>query len=40
MCLPPGRYRSRYFYQGVFHNVPETYRTVADAKAWLIVEES
>jgi hypothetical protein len=38
--LPSGRYRARYFYQGVFHNAPETYRTVADANAWLTVEES
>ena len=29
----------RYFYQGVFHNAPETYRAVADANAWLTVEE-
>ena len=38
--LPSGRYRARYFYQGVFHNAPETYRAVADANAWLTVEES
>ena len=24
--LPSGRYRARYFYQGAFHNAPETYR--------------
>ena len=38
--LSSGRYRARYFYQGVFHNAPETYRSVADANAWLTVEES
>ncbi len=38
--LSSGRYRARYFYQGVFHNAPETYRAVADANAWLTVEES
>jgi hypothetical protein len=38
--LPSGRYRARYFYKGVFHNAPETYRTVADANTWLTVEES
>ena len=36
--LPSGRYRARYFYQGVFHNPPETYRMVADANTWLTVE--
>jgi hypothetical protein len=37
--LPSGRYEARYFYQGIFHNAPENYRTVADANAWLTVEK-
>ena len=37
---PSGHYRARYFYQGVFHNAPETYRTVTDANSWLTVEEA
>ena len=40
MRLPSGRCRARCIYQGVFHNAPETYRAVADAKACLTVEES
>ena len=38
--LPVCHYRARYFYQGVFHNAPETYRTVTDANSWLTVEEA
>jgi hypothetical protein len=38
--LPSGRYQARYKHEGQVHIAPETFRTRADASAWLSAQET
>jgi len=38
--VPIGRYQARYFYRGAWYKADHTFRTKADAAAWLSIKQA